>query len=220
MAKTQPFDEHLEAYEKWFERYREVYRSELEAVRRLLPLTAVDSVTEPAKGLEIGVGSGLFAAPLGIGYGVEPSARMREKAASRGIEVRPGVAEALPYEDGSFDFILMVTSICFIDDENKTMKEINRVLKPGGAAVLGFVDEHSPLGRVYQEHKEENVFYRDAVFFSAEKVTGCLEKHGFRLDEAGQTVYGMLDEIHEIQPLSPGYGSGGFVVIRAIRERN
>jgi len=108
MARTEPFDAHSQEYEQWFDRNHLAYQSELEAVRAQLP--------ETGEGFEIGVGSGLFAAPLGIRHGVEPSEAMRELARQRGIEVVPGVAENLPYNDGSFDYALMVTTICFVDD--------------------------------------------------------------------------------------------------------
>jgi SAM-dependent methyltransferase len=50
-------------------------------------------------GVEIGVGTGLFAVPLGILIGVEPSPRMAELARYRGIEVLENVAEELPFAD-------------------------------------------------------------------------------------------------------------------------
>ena len=56
------------------------------------------------KGIEIGAGSGRFAAPLGIEIGVDPSAKMREIAKSHGLEVYGIVAEVLPFSDASLDF--------------------------------------------------------------------------------------------------------------------
>ena len=101
MALTEPFDSHSQEYEQWFDRNHLAYQSELEAVRAQLP--------ETGEGFEIGVGSGLFAAPLGIHHGVEPSEPMRGLALEKGIEAVNGVAEDLPYEDESFDYALMVT---------------------------------------------------------------------------------------------------------------
>lgn len=70
MARTQPFDEHLDEYEEWFRKYFYVYESEVEAVRYFVP--------QNKKGIEIGIGTGRFAIPLKIREGVEPSQRMRE----------------------------------------------------------------------------------------------------------------------------------------------
>ena len=67
-------------------------------------------------GLEVGVGSGRFAVPLGIHWGIDPSQRLAVMAKNRGIEVIRGEAEHLPYRAGSFDLVLMMTVICFLDD--------------------------------------------------------------------------------------------------------
>jgi len=89
----EPFDGHSREYEQRFDRNHLAYQSELEAVRAQLP--------ETGEGFEISVGSGLFAAPIGMRHGVEPSEAMRKLARRRGIEAVPGVAEDLPYEDAS-----------------------------------------------------------------------------------------------------------------------
>ena len=108
MPKTEPFELFTDAYEKWFVDNKQIYELELETVKQLLP--------PKSHGLEVGVGSGRFAAPLGIKIGVEPSRAMAEIARKRGIEVVVGVAEKLPFKDNSFDFVLLVTTICFVDD--------------------------------------------------------------------------------------------------------
>jgi SAM-dependent methyltransferase len=213
MANTKPFDRFSREYEEWFVRYKAVYDSEVEALRGLLPGEAEKKL----RGLEIGVGSGLFASRLGIREGVDPSPVMARKARKRGIEVTSGVAEDLPFENESFDFTLMVTAICFVRDPGKALEEIWRVLKPGGSALFGFVDEDSPLGQSYLDHKEENIFYRDATFYGASEVMELLGKKGFSLEAVRQTVFCMIDEVRNIQKARDGHGTGGFVVIRARR---
>ncbi len=207
MPKTEPFDKHLDLYEEWFVANRFVYESELAAVRALVPQEGV--------GVEIGVGSGLFAAPLGITTGVEPSDKMAAKARQRGIEVVKGVAEALPFGDASFDYALMVTTICFVDDVERSLCEVNRVLKKEGVFILAFVDKESPVGKVYLAMKEKSLFYRPATFFSTQELLEALHKAGLEEDHIVQTVFGMLDEVKEVQPVKEGYGEGSFVVIRA-----
>ena len=88
MAIVKPFEEHGRRYEQWFETHRFAYQSEVEAVRALLPAEG--------HGIEIGVGSGRFAEPLGISVGIDPSPSMREVAERRGVHTVDGVAEDLP----------------------------------------------------------------------------------------------------------------------------
>ncbi|WP_223208970.1 MULTISPECIES: class I SAM-dependent methyltransferase [Pyrococcus] len=206
MPKIEPFEKYTERYEEWFERNKFAYLSELNALKSLLPTREC---------VEVGIGSGRFAAPLGIKMGVEPSKKMAEIARKRGIRVIEGVAENLPFEDNSLDCILMVTTICFVDDPEKAIKEAYRVLKPGGYIVIGFVDKESLIGREYEKRKDKSVFYRDARFFSAREIMELLERNGFKIDGVVQTLFKKLDEIRDVEPVEEGYGRGSFVVIRA-----
>ena len=208
MAKVHAFERHAEAYDEWFERHRDLYRAELEAVRRLMPPAG-------ARALEVGVGTGRFAAPLGIRVGVEPSARMAARAGSRGIEVHPGVAEDLPFPDGTFDLVLLVTTICFVDDPARALREAWRVLRPGGSVIVGFVDRESALGRRYAAGRDRSRFYRDATFFSSPEVLGLLGKAGFEVARVLQTVF----EEGDRTAVAEGFGRGSFVAVRAVKTR-
>ena len=209
MAKTKPFDEHVSKYEDWFEKNEFVFESELLAIRGQLP--------KSNNGIEIGVGSGRFAIPLGIKGGVEPSRKMSEIARKGGIEVIDCVAENLPFDDSQFDFALMVTTICFVDDIEASFEEAYRVLKPGGFLIIGFVDKNSPVGRLYQQHKKESVFYRIATFYTVDEVVFNLKKAGFKSFNFSQTIFHNLAEIKDIEQIREGYGEGSFVVIRATK---
>ena len=210
MAKIEPFEIFPDRYEEWFEVNRYVYESELQAVRQLLP--------DGGKGIEVGVGSGRFATPLGIKLGIEPSAEMRKIAMSKGIGVMEGVAESLPLEDAQFDFVLMVTTICFLDDIDAAFKETSRVLKPEGYFIIGFIDKESPIGQLYQKHKDENPFYKITIFYSVNEVTQYLKQTGFDSFHFTQTVFHDLTEIKEVEPVKEWYGDGSFVVIRAKKK--
>ncbi len=209
MPKTGPFDRFTADYDTWFEAHTAVYESELAAIRTLLPAAGV--------GIEIGVGTGRFAAPLGVRFGIEPSRTMAIIAQQRGVKVAVSVAEQLPFGSLRFDFALMVTTVCFLDDLATAFKEGYRVLKPGGKFLIGLIDRDSQLGQVYEEHKSENVFYRDATFHSVTEVVSHLAQTRFSQFEFAQTISGALSDIHAPQPVKNGYGKGAFVMIRAVK---
>lgn len=209
MANIGPFETQHERYERWFEAHRPAYVSELLALRPFLPWDG--------RGLEIGVGTGRFAGPLGVPIGLDPSDAMLSRAVARGIRTVKGVAEAMPFPDDSFDYALIVTTICFVDSPDEMIAEAHRVLRPGGRLVIGFIDRESGLGESYFEHRTESVFYREAVFYSATEVGEVLRAGRFRARAWGQTLVRPLGEIAEIEPLRPGTGKGAFVVVAADR---
>ena len=209
MPRTEPFDKYLNEYEEWFIEHRFVYESELEAVRHF--------ILQGKKRIEIGIGTGRFALPFGIKEGVEPSASMRNFAQQKGLKVYKGTAEELPLPNKSYDFVLMVTTICFIDDIQKAFHEVKRILKPGGSFIIGLVDKNSELGKTYERLKEQNKFYRYATFYSTEELKELLSKIGFKNLEIVQTVFGELSAIKSAQNFKKGFGEGGFVVICAIK---
>lgn len=211
MPKISPFEKYAEQYEDWFEKNRWVYEAELRAVKAMLP---------PGRhGVEIGVGTGRFAEPLGIKIGVEPSKRMREIAQKRGIKVLDGVAEKLPFDDSQFDFVLMVTTVCFVDDINKALLEAHRVLSHGGMIIIGFVDRNSMVGQIYLDRQNENVFYKDATFFSVDELVKNLDQSGFVSLTFNQTIFNTLSKTTRDEPVKSGYGDGSFVVIRGWKEQ-
>ena len=99
------------------------------------------------------------------------------------------------FKDGSFDLVLMVTTLCFLDDVKKAFSEVYRILKPGGSFINGFVDKNSKVGRIYQKDKQKSVFYRVAFFFTTEEVIKLLKEAGFRKFEFRQTIFNTLDKI-------------------------
>ncbi|OQX63418.1 MAG: SAM-dependent methyltransferase [Desulfococcus sp. 4484_242] len=206
MAKIEPFEKYSNAYDEWFEKNRDLYEAELETIRQLIPSAG-------AEGMEVGVGSGKFAGPLGIKIGVEPSEKMAIKARQQGINVYHGIAEDLPFPDKKFDFVLMVNTICFVDDIIKTFREAFRILKPAGIIVVGFVDRESELGRQYWEKREESKFYKDATFFSTHEVLKYLEECGFKLARIKQTIISGMPP----KTVLDGFGEGSFVVVKGMK---
>lgn len=211
MPKSHPFEEHTDRYDEWFEEHEAAYQSELTALQRLQPSAGY--------GLEIGVGSARFAAPLDIDVGLDPSGEMLDIARKRGVDVVEGVGEYLPFEDGTFDTVLMVTTICFLDSVPEALSEAARVLDSDGAFVIGYIDEDSPVGETYLEKSEDNPFYREATFVSTGELVEELETAGYTKFEFVQTVFQRPGDIDEPEPVERGYGEGAFVGIRASLSR-
>ncbi|HSH84812.1 MAG TPA: class I SAM-dependent methyltransferase [Guyparkeria sp.] len=211
MPKVAIFENHHERYEAWFARHEAAYISELLALRPFVPWQGL--------GLEIGVGSGRFAAPLGVQVGIDPSPAMLAHAAARGIQAVCATAEALPFAANHFDHALLVTTICFVDSATAMLAEARRVLKPGGRLVIGFINRDSPLGQEYLAHQDESLFYRDATFFSADEVMQLLQDAGFAIDAWGQTLARPLAETRKIEALRPGRDDCAFTVVSASNGR-
>lgn len=97
--------------------------------------------------LEVGAGTGLNFGfyPRGAEVvAIEPNRPLREtaRARSRGpdvhaaIEVVDAVAERLPFEDQAFDAVVLTFTLCSIERVDEALREIHRVLRPGGAVHL------------------------------------------------------------------------------------
>lgn len=92
--------------------------------------------------LDVGCGGGLLAeefAALGARVtGIDPSvdslaaARAHARQSGLAIHYQPGVGEQLPLPDASFDAVYCCDVLEHVDDVGRTVREIARVLRPGG----------------------------------------------------------------------------------------
>ena len=123
------FDRYHEQYDVWYDKHKYAFLSEVAALRKVIP--------PDTYGLEIGAGTGRFAQALGIAVGIEPSDAMRAAAATRGVNVCPGVGEDLSFADETFDYVAIIIAICFVDDPLKVLQEAVRVLKKRGRIIIG-----------------------------------------------------------------------------------
>ena len=92
--------------------------------------------------LDAGCGTGLLAMLADLRgadvAAIDAACGMIEVARQRlpGADVRVGDLEALPFADRSFDAVIGVNSVFYADDMAAAMKEIARVVRPGGLVVL------------------------------------------------------------------------------------
>ncbi|WP_126453316.1 class I SAM-dependent methyltransferase [Sulfuriflexus mobilis] len=204
---TNPFDSHAREYDEWFDTHALEYNAELEAIRTLLP--------DKGEGIEIGVGTGRFAGPLTISTGIEPSEAMRRLAQGRGINIIAGTAESLPVTDKTYDYALLVTTVCFLASLQSAFTEVYRILREGGFIIIGLIDRDSVLGRHYEKNKASSVFYKDATFHTVDEIIHGLEQSGFHHFDFAQALLPGDSHKNTAAVVKTGYGEGSFVVLRA-----
>jgi ubiquinone/menaquinone biosynthesis C-methylase UbiE len=154
----------------------------VEAPHPIISRDRLRSVLRPEPGerlLEIGVGTGYYSLDLAEWVGPEGTLELFDlqrkfldhvmrAAAERGtanLVPTQGDATALPYEDDSVDAAILTAVLGEIPDTAAALREIRRVLKPGGRLVVGelFGDPHfttlaslkrqgAETGLAYQEH--------------------------------------------------------------------
>jgi len=90
--------------------------------------------------LDVGCGTGanlLMLSQYGDAEGVDVSEDALAFCRERGLDkVRLGAAEELPYEDGTFDLVTALDVVEHLDDDLAGLREMRRVLRPGGRVLL------------------------------------------------------------------------------------
>lgn len=209
MRPPGPFETGARAYDGWYARHPVAYAAELKALRLALPAFA--------RGLEVGVGTARFASSLGLGWGIDPARPMLEIARERGVRAVQAMGEDLPFGEGSFDCVLMVTALCFVRDPSRALAEAGRVLRAGGALALGIVDPESRLGRDYRRRAAGGGFYAGARFLAVPAVLDLLAGGPWSRIGIRQTLFPDGGEDRE-QPVREGHGEGAFVVVSARKK--
>jgi SAM-dependent methyltransferase len=204
-----PFDALAAEYDAWFDKEGSlIFSSEVQAFQTLLP-------SLPKPWLEIGVGSGRFAKALGIDTGIDASVKLVEIAKSRGINVFVGRGEEQIFDTESFGTVFVIVTLCFVNSPLDVLKEVKRILIPGGKLVLGLVLKESPWGQLYQQKKDEgHRFYKYATFYSCKEVVRMMFKTGFMGKEMVSTLFQKPGNVRQIEQPKQGYWpKAGFTII-------
>jgi SAM-dependent methyltransferase len=157
-------------YDAWYAtpRGRWIGETEYALVARLLAAQPGDSL------LDVGCGTGWFsrraAADGLVATGLDPNAawldyaRAHDSPASNWVE---GDARDLPFSDASFDHVLSIAALCFVDDERQAVAEAVRVARHRFA--IGWLNRSSLL--YWQKGREGGSgAYRGARWHSADEV--------------------------------------------------
>ncbi|HEV2387914.1 MAG TPA: class I SAM-dependent methyltransferase [Candidatus Acidoferrales bacterium] len=185
-----------------YERWRETTlgpiteRLEREAVFSLVPAIAGLAV------LDAGCGDGTYAIEASrrgaVVAGLDSSAPMLAAAREREQEILSraailwcrGKVEALPFGDACFDLVFLITVLCWVRARSQAMREVARVLRPGGILLLG------ELGRLSSWALVRTVrgwlgsrLWKEAHFWTAGELRTLLQDAGLEPGAARGAVY-------------------------------
>jgi len=136
----------LETHYWWFVGRRAIIRQQLQEVH------SADLAGKPLELLDIGCGTGanlpmlaevagpdgfvtaLDYSPLALQFAAHELGKQGEE--NRSITLLRGDATHLPFADNQFDVVTMLDVLEHVEDDLAAVREIHRVLKPGGAFVL------------------------------------------------------------------------------------
>jgi ubiquinone/menaquinone biosynthesis C-methylase UbiE len=221
-----------ETYARWRE-------SALGILTEQLEQRAIFSLVGDPSGLrvlDVGCGDGVYAVEVsqrgGKVLGLDRSLPMLEAARTRAISsgacVRwsQGAAQSLPFRDASFDLVLAVTALCWIPEPVVALKEMNRVLRPGGAVIVGELGRWSlwALARRFRGWLGAGTWKR-AHFWTAGELREMLASAGLRVSDIRCAVYYPPSEILArlmgcIEGASAHLGPYGaaFIAVRSIKQ--
>jgi ubiquinone/menaquinone biosynthesis C-methylase UbiE len=195
---TNIFDILTEKYDAWYdsEEGKPLYESELICLKKL-----IESCSLPI--FEIGVGTGRFAKCFPATIGIDPAFNALRLAQQRGIQVVQAIGEMLPFKDETFGCVLLIVTICFVQNPVEVLREAKRVLKRSGSLIIGLVPKDSPWG----------IFYE---FYSLADLQKFLDDISMKITRVRSTLLHRPDELRRIEKPVEGYSKiAGFLCIEA-----
>ncbi len=186
--------------------------------------------------LDVGCGDGAYAIEVsrrgGKVVGLDRSLPMLEaawiRAASSGVVIRfcQGAAQSLPFRDASFDLVLAVTTLCWIHEPVIAIKEMSRVLRPGGAVIVGELGRWSlwALARRFRGWLGAGTWKR-SHFWTAGELHKLLASAGLRAGNVHGAVYyppcellaGPMSRVEGACARLGPYGAA-FIAVRATKK--
>lgn len=170
-----------QSYDQWYDSPRGNWIGQREAGLVLAGL-------QPRAGeslLDVGCGTGFFTRTLGAAMdgplsAVDINLPWLQYARGRdpdGASYVAGDARALPYHDGSFDLVMSITALCFVDDETQAVAQMLRVARRRVA--IGLLNRHSLLWH-QKGRAGGSGAYRGARWHSLREARDLLRSHSVR----------------------------------------
>lgn len=158
----------------WFVGRRAILESFL---REIISRRRADS---PPKILDVGCGTGAnleMLGQFGEACGVDVSDDALEICSRKGLVVRKGLAESLPFSDNQFDITTALDVIEHLDDDLAGLRELFRVTKPGGYSLI-FVPAFMWLWGVQDDISHHRIRYKRW------EIADRIRKAGFEIQRA------------------------------------
>jgi SAM-dependent methyltransferase len=130
--------------------------------------------------LDVGCGTGAnleMLSQFGSAEGVDVSDDALEFCRKKGLKVRKGLAETLPYPDETFDISTALDVIEHLDDDIAGLREMHRVTKNGGYSLI-FVPAFMWLWGVQDDISNHRIRYTKS------QIVERVEKAGFKVERA------------------------------------
>ena len=220
-GSSQLFDEWPDAYDRWFTTPigSLVKKYELELIMDLLKPKRSEAI------LDAGCGTGVFTFDIlesgSRVVGLDISLPMLNRAGKKlhGLPFQRVLGDIayLPFTESSFDKVVSVTALEFIEDAKGAVKELFRVTRRGGCIVVATLNNLSPWAlRRKAQAKERQTIFEKAIFRSPDELRSLASVEGvvktaihFQKEDDPEQAVGIEREGNR-----KNFGTGAFVVIR------
>ncbi len=159
----------------WFVGRRAILESFLEEI-----LSEVSRENPDPKILDVGCGTGAnleMLGKFGKAEGVDVSDEALDYCRAKGLKVRKGLAEKLPFEDESFDLVSALDVVEHLDNDLAGLREMQRVLRADGQALI-FVPAFMWLWGVQDDISNHRIRY------TKKQIASRLKQAGFSIERA------------------------------------
>ena len=199
----QPLTSGAAAYKGLPEAYRRWRASGLGQITDRLEEHLILEMAEPVDGLsvlDVGCGDGALAVAMARGRALvtaldaDPqmlaAARERADGVSVPLQLVEGRAEALPFGDAAFDLVVAVTVLCFVQQVERAVQEMARVLRPRGRLVIGELGSRN----LWATKRRVSGWlgsrtWRSTTFHTREELRRLVASGGFSIDQVSGAIY-------------------------------